>query len=205
MDDFDEHGLPIWGAPERNKRPILEQLERFLSPPSALLLEVGSATGQHAAYFCERLPHVLVQPTDHDPEHLETLARRVELGLWPNLLPPLRLDAGSADWPDVAPSAIFCANVIHIAPLAVAHGLFTGASRLLAPGALLLTYGPYKIAGAHTSESNERFDESLKSRNPEWGVRDLDELAAFAHGVDLELEEKVALPANNFFVVWRRR
>jgi hypothetical protein len=136
-------------------------------------------------------------------EHLETLRRRVAVVGDPRLLPPVTLDV-TAEPPALAPTAIYCANMVHIAPWAACVGLFRVASRLLAPGGLLVTYGPYAVNGAHTAESNERFDHSLRERNAEWGVRDVRELETVAEECGFTLAETHPLPANNLILVWRR-
>ncbi len=200
--------LPEWGAPERNKQPIVAQLSRLFNRPG-LLLEVASGTGQHAAYFAEQLPHLRVQPTDLDPEHLQTLRLRAELfsearGDASRLLPPLQLDASAPEWPIERADYVFCANMVHIAPLTAARGLFAGVGRCLAEGGLLVTYGPYCEDGQHTAESNATFDASLRARNEHWGVRDVSELEEFARAAGLALCEKVALPANNSLLVFVR-
>lgn len=204
-DNRDEHGLPSWPAAERNKQPILEALQSVL-PARGLLLEVASGTGQHAAHFVAGLTDWIIQPSDCDPEHLQTLQRRVALARNERLRPPLALDV--LDLRDVPPAlqptAIYCANMVHIAPFAACVGLFTLADRLLDEGGLLLTYGPYSRHGRHTADSNARFDESLKARNPAWGVRDVDELSAVGRERRLELVETRVLPANNLLLVWRR-
>lgn len=194
--------LPAWPAAERNKQPILDVLQRVL-PHSGLVLELASATGQHAEHFARALPTLTFQTSDHDPEHLTTLARRAEMVGLPNLPPPLRIDVTEASWPIERADAIYNANMIHIAPWAVTLGLFAGAARVLPKGATLITYGPYSFDGQHTSESNARFDESLKERNPEWGVRDVSRLKEVARGSGFQLTEQVAMPANNFTLLWR--
>lgn len=203
-DSIDENGLVVWPAPERNKQPILEQLQRFLGAREGLLLEVASATGQHAVHFVRHLQGWTLQPSDCDPDYLQTLRRRVEHESNARLLPPLELDVTQSVWPVDRVDAIYNANMVHIAPWAVAEGLFRGAGELLATDALLITYGPYQIDGRHTSESNQRFDQSLRERDPEWGVRDLADLNALATRFGLHERERVAMPANNFLVVWEK-
>jgi SAM-dependent methyltransferase len=204
-DELDEHGLPIWGAPERNKGPILEQLVRVLPSPGGTFLEIGSATGQHLAHFAAHLPHYRFLPSDYDPTHLRTLERRrVVLGL-ANVEAPLALDVTESVWPLGEVDVVYSANMVHIAPWEAAVGLFDGAARHLRHGGLLLTYGPYKLAGRHTAESNERFDASLRERNAAWGVRDVDDLSELASARRIELVESTAMPANNFFLVWQKR
>jgi hypothetical protein len=196
--------LVDWAAPERNKDPILSVLRRVL-PARGTVLEVASATGQHVAHFAEALPNLLWQPSDVSDEHLRNLiARREHVGL-PNLLPPIRLDVTELPW-NVGPvHAVYNANMVHIAPFAVTLGLFEGASAVLGAGAPLVTYGPYKLDGRHISDSNAAFDESLRSRNPDFGVRDVGELEEVASKRGFFLEERVEMPANNFTLIWRRK
>ena len=191
-------------AAERNAEPIRQVLARVL-PATGLVLEVASGSGQHAEVMARAFPALTWQPTDLDPAALTSLAERVgELGL-PNLRHPLRLDAADPSWPVPSADAIVCINMVHIAPWSAALGLLAGAGRLLAPGAPLVTYGPYRFGGAFTAPSNEAFDQSLRARDPAWGVRDAGELEAAAAGHGLVLEETVAMPANNHVLVFRRR
>jgi SAM-dependent methyltransferase len=205
MDELDEHGLPIWGAPERNKGPILEQLVRVLPASGGTFLEIGSATGQHLAHFAAHFPNYRFLPSDYDAAHLATLERRRSVLGLSNIDAPLALDVTAPVWPVDVVDVVYSANMVHIAPWSAAIGLFDGAARHLGADGLLLTYGPYKVAGRHTAESNERFDASLRERNPEWGVRDLDDLIELGHARSIELALREAMPANNFFLVWRKR
>ncbi len=195
--------LPTWPAAERNKQPIAEVLTQLL-PTAGLVLEIASATGQHAEHFAREFPHLRWQPTDYDPEHVTTLQQRVQRAALDNLLQPLPLDVTHDDWPVQRADAIYNANMIHISPWEVSVGLFVGAAKLLAAGAPLITYGPYAFDGEHTSESNARFDESLKQRDPRWGVRDVTELQRVAEEQGFELEQQFAMPANNFTLLWRK-
>lgn len=204
-DSVDARGLPVWPAPERNKQPIAQVLEKFLAERSGVFLEVASATGQHLEYFASRFDNFTFVPSDVDPSHLEALRRLVDVTEQPNIAPPVPLDAAAEDWPIEHADVIYNANMIHIARWEVAVGLFRGAGHVLEVGGLLVTYGPYKVAGRHTSESNERFDDSLRGRNAEWGVRDIDDLRALAEARQLELIEQIAMPANNFTLVWEKR
>jgi SAM-dependent methyltransferase len=204
-DQVDALGLPVWPAAERNKGPILEQLERVLAGHAGLFLELGAGTGQHAVHFAHRLTAFQVQPTDWDPEHITTLAARVRRARLENLLAPMRIDISESRWPIESADVLYCANVLHVAPWSAAEALMAGAGRLLPPCAPLITYGPYKRHGRHTAESNEHFDESLRARDPAFGVRDVTELAALAGRHGLELFEQVGMPANNLLLVWRKR
>ncbi len=201
-DPLDEHGLPLWPAAERNKEPIAEVLARVL-PAQGLLLEIASGTGQHAVHFASVLSGWTIQPSDFDAEHLETLRRRVTVAQEPRLLPPIAVDV-TGEAPLVRPTAIYCANMVHIAPWSACIGLFDLADRLLGEDGRLVTYGPYSIHGAHTADSNARFDQSLRERNPEWGVRDVDALEELARERNLRLGETHAMPANNLLLVWHR-
>lgn len=201
-DLVDEHGLPLWPAAERNKRPIVDQLRSVL-PERGLLLEIASGTGQHAEFFTKELPGWTIQPSDCDPEHLETLKRRAAVVRDARLLPPVALDV-TTEPPALEPTAIYCANMVHIAPWAACVGLFEVARRLLRAGGLLVTYGPYSVRGEHTAESNVSFDQSLKERNPEWGVRDVAALEVVAREKGFALIGTHAMPANNLLLVWQR-
>jgi hypothetical protein len=191
-------------AAERNREPIAAVLERVL-PATGLVLEVASGTGQHAEHFARTLPGITWQPTEADDGLLAALAARVQRAALPNLNAPLAFDVHDARPPVEAAAAVFCANMIHIAPWSACPALLAHAGRLLAPGAPLVLYGPFKRGGEHTAPSNAAFDADLRRRNAEWGVRDLDVVAALALESKLALDEAVAMPANNFTVVLRRQ
>lgn len=190
-------------ACERNREPILEVLRSIL-PDRGLVLEIASGTGMHAAWFAPRLPHLEWQPSDADEEALASIEawRRAEPS--ENLRPPVRLDVTLDVWPLREADAIFNANMIHISPFRCTLGLLRGAARLLNAGAPLVLYGPYKIGGAHTAPSNERFDASLRERDPSWGVRDLEAVREVAADHGFGFEDLVAMPANNHCVVFRK-
>jgi hypothetical protein len=190
-------------AAERNRQPILDVLRRVL-PPAGLVLEVASGTGQHAIFFSEYLPDLQWQPTDASSEALQSIGAWVDETARENLLPPLELDVRSPQWPVTKAEALVCINMIHISPWEATEGLFQGASKLLTGGAPLVTYGPYRLHGEHTAPSNEAFDQSLRSRNARWGVRDIDELSELAGQTGFALQERVGMPANNMTLVWTR-
>lgn len=192
----------VWPAPERNRAPILAVLTRLL-PSNANVLEIASGSGQHAHAFASAMPTWTWQPTDLDEENLRSIRAWQSEGP-ANMLPPLRLDV-CAPWPVKQADAILCANMIHISPIEASEGLMRGAGELLVPGAPLITYGPYKVAGKHTAESNARFDDSLRTRNPDWGLRGIEELEAMALQEGLVLEERMTMPANNFMLVFRAK
>lgn len=189
-------------ATDRNREPIREVLAREL-PQRGTVLEIASGSGEHAVAFARAFPAVTWQPSDPDERALASIAAwRAEAAL-PNLAAPVRLDVTSA-WPIAHADAIVCINMVHIAPWEAALALFAGAGRLLAAGALLFLYGPYRFGGVFTAPSNEAFDASLRARDPRWGVRDVDDLRAAAAGQGFDLRDTVALPANNHALVFRR-
>lgn len=187
----------------RNREPILAVLRRVL-PPKGLVLEVASGSGEHAAYFAAELPALDWQPTDPDPQALASAAAHRAAAPLPNLLPPLALDVTAARWPVDRADVIICCNMIHITPWAACEGLIAGAARTLADSGLLYLYGPYKIGGEHTAPSNHAFDLDLRARNPQWGIRDLDDVTALAERHGFKPAETVSMPANNLSVIFRR-
>jgi SAM-dependent methyltransferase len=191
-------------AAARNREPILRVLRDWL-PPSALVLEIGSGTGEHAVWFSHALQALTWQPTDLDPGALESIAAWREKAGPANLLPPLPLDASAETWPVARADVVVAINIVHIAPWTTAQGLIAGAARVLAPGGLLFLYGPFREGGVHTAASNAAFDADLRARNPSWGVRDLEEITEFASLHGFEAPKKIAMPANNLSVLFRRR
>lgn len=190
-------------AAERNAAPILAALQRLL-PPHGLLLEVASGTGQHAALCSAGLTGWTWLPSDADPAALPSI-RGWCAGL-PRVLPPLPLDVLQPHWPGVPAQldAIFCANMIHIAPWACCAGLFDGAARHLALQGLLVTYGPHLEDEVATSAGNVAFDADLRVRNGAWGLRRREDVEQVAARAGLVLQERVAMPANNLLLAWRR-
>ena len=192
-------------AADSNKQPILDALCRVL-PERGRALEIASGTGQHVAWFAAGLPDWTWQPTDAQPGALNSIAQRVaQLGL-SNVRAPLQLDVMAAQWlPDDARfDAVFCANMLHIAPWATCAALMRGSARYLAPGGVLITYGPYLEDGVPTSPGNQAFDQSLREQNPDWGIRRREDVEREAARAGLRLSARHALPANNLLLVWTR-
>jgi SAM-dependent methyltransferase len=187
----------------RNAAPIADVL-REVMPSRGLVLEIASGTGEHILHFAGEFPRLLWQPSDSEPAALRSIeAWRAESGLF-NLLPPVSLDVRAADWPVPEADALLCINMIHISPWTATIGLLRGAGRLLGPGAPLYLYGPYRQADVETAPSNEAFDASLKARDPDWGLRDLEEVSAEAGKNGLRLERILAMPANNISAIFRK-
>ncbi|WP_245675793.1 DUF938 domain-containing protein [Halofilum ochraceum] len=196
--------LPHSPAAERNAAPIIEQLRRLL-PSRGRVLEIASGTGQHAVQFAQALGGVEWQPSDTDPRALQAVRIRAERAALPNLLPPVELDVEASAWPLAHAEAIVCVNLLHVSPWSATEGLLAGARRCLPAGGILVVYGPFRFSGEHIAESNARFDADLRAREPSWGIRDVDEVAATASGHGLDHDETIALPANNHLLVFRRR
>lgn len=200
MTDAPPDGARTAPSTARNREPILDVLRPRL-PAGARVLEVASGAGEHACFMAAALPQVAWQPSDRDPEALASIAAwRAAAGL-ANLAAPQRLDAADlATWPAGPFEAVVCINMIHIAPWAAAEGLMAGAGPVLAPAGQLFLYGPFLEAGVETVPSNVAFDESLKARDPAWGLRDLAVVTALAADHGLSFVERVAMPANNLVV-----
>ena len=191
-------------ATSRNRAPILEVLRRHL-PARGLVLEVASGTGEHITHFASVFPDLIFQPSDPDA------ASRASIDAWTatlgarNIRPALSLDAASECWPLRSADVLLCINMIHIAPWEACVGLIRGAGCVLPEGGMLFLYGPFRRDGRHTAPSNAAFDRDLRTRDPAWGVRDIEAVAALAglHGFAAPLIE--AMPANNVSVIFRRR
>jgi Protein of unknown function (DUF938) len=188
----------------RNREPIAEVLGEWL-PTRGLVLEIASGTGEHAVFFAERFPQLQWQPSDVHPSALSSIAAWRETTGLTNLRAPLVIDAGSAEWPIDQADAVLSINMVHISPWASALGLLDAAARLLSLGAPLILYGPWLKDDIATVPSNLAFDADLKRRDPEWGLRRVEEFAAAAEEVGLLLKATRAMPANNLMLLFRRR
>ena len=190
-------------ASARNGAVILEVLRDVL-PPGGEVLEVASGSGEHAVRFAAALQNLRWQPSDPDRRALGSIAAHACAAGLPNLLAPIELDTRAPAWPLSHADAIVCINMLHIAPWSATEGLMAGSGRLLPGGGILYLYGPFRIGGTHTAESNARFDEDLQARDPDWGVRDLEAVVAAAAKHGLHLVSKIDMPANNLSVVVRK-
>jgi SAM-dependent methyltransferase len=218
--EFGKDGSPVEpdgrldaAAFHRNHQPIWEVLQAFLDEKSGDVVEAGSGTGQHVVDFAGRSPRIVWWPSDLNDQHLKSIRAWRAHAQLPNVREPMRIDLTDPDWCSAMHDgngpgkllAVFCANVIHIAPWGVAQGLFAGASQYLRPDGRLFVYGPFKRGGRHTATSNALFDTSLRAANPEWGVRDLEDLERLAEAAGLALVDVAEMPANNLILVFARR
>jgi hypothetical protein len=218
--EFGKDGRPVEpdgrldaAAFHRNHEPIWAVLQTFLAGKSGDVLEAGSGTGQHVVHFAKHTPGIIWWPSDLNERHLKSIEAWRAHSALPNIRPPQRIDLSDPAWSSAmhdggGPAellAVFCANVIHIAPWPVTEGLFAGAGRYLRADGRLILYGPFKREGKHTAMSNAVFDTSLREQDAEWGVRDIADLEKLADGVGLALVETVPMPANNLVLVFRRR
>ncbi|HYC74594.1 DUF938 domain-containing protein [Brevundimonas sp.] len=191
-------------AAARNREPILQVLKAHL-PARGRVLEIAAGSGEHAVAFASALPGLEWTPSDPSAEARTSIAAWAGVAGLPNLRPPLALDMlDEASWPKGPFNAVVCINMIHISPWAATEGLMKLAGRVLPVGGLLATYGPYLEAEVPLAPSNAAFDGSLRARNPDWGLRDRDEVAAAAKAEGLALTRRVGMPANNLMLLFRR-
>ncbi len=186
---------------ERNKDPILKILKHGFNN-SNLVLEIGSGTGQHAVYFGKHLAHLNWQPTDLN-ENLASIKERIEIEATDNVKPPIELDVSKYPWPILDVDAVFTANTFHIMSWELVENFFVGLGEVLNRSGALCVYGPFKYRGKYTSESNEKFDGFLKSRDPQSGIRDFEAVNKLAIEQGLRLLEDHQMPANNQCIVWK--
>ncbi len=202
---FDDTGEAKRFAPAtlRNRDAIAEVLTRIL-PAQGTVLEIASGTGEHLVSFAARFPYLDWRPSDYDEAGLASIAAWSAEAALPNILPPVQIDAAAPDWPIAHADSILCVNMVHISPWPATLGLLSGAVRVLPPGGALFLYGPYRRAGLPTATSNEDFDASLKARNPDWGLRQVEDVVERAKAAGLRFDQLVEMPANNLSLVFRR-
>lgn len=187
----------------RNRDAILDVLRGVL-PASGLVLEIASGSGEHIVHFARAFPGLTFQPSDPEDAALQSIKAWTQDSGLANVRRPVMLDATSDRWPVTTADAALCINMIHIAPWRATEGLFHGAAKLLPGSAPLYLYGPYRRADVVTAPSNEAFDASLKARNEEWGLRDLETVADLARLAGFSAPVITEMPANNLSVVFRR-
>ena len=208
---------PFSQASENNKAPILSVLKNLFPGPTEIL-EIGSGTGQHAAHFCQRLPHVQWQPSDL-AIHLDGIRLWREEANLNNFKPPVELDATSRQWPIESTDCIYTANTCHIMGWKEVQLFLARAGAVIRSQGYLCIYGPFNYPKTqnpnligddgnekcdYTSESNARFDQWLKQRDPKSGIRDITAMNFQARKAGLVPFQDNEMPANNRLVVWQR-
>lgn len=194
--------IPYSASAERNRQPILDQLQRLL-PKQGTVLEIGSGTGQHAVFFSHNLPQLLWQPSDRFV-NLPALEACFSTHGNERILPPLKLDVVSDPWPGCSYAAVYSANTAHIMPWEVVVAMFAGVAAHLLPDAKFFLYGPFNIDNQFTSEGNEQFDARLRAEDSRQGLRDMAVIEALANLHQMQLEKQIAMPANNFILIFKK-
>jgi SAM-dependent methyltransferase len=187
----------------RNRDAILRVLKLTL-PENGLVLEIASGSGEHAAYFAPRLEGLTWQPSAPSSESRASISSWAEEIQGGDLLTPVELDVLVEPWPVLKADAIVCINMVHISPWEVTKSLMAGAGRTLRTGGILYLYGPYKVKGEHTSLSNQAFHESLKSRDRQWGIRDLADVISEAKTQGLMHTQSIQMPTNNQSIIFKQ-
>ena len=190
-------------ATARNRDFILDVLRDVL-PTTGVILEIASGSGEHVVHFARNLLSLVFQPSDPEPDALLSVAAWVKAAQVTNVRAPIVLDASQPPWPIASADGIICINMVHISPWDASVGLIRGAAAILPPGSPLYLYGPYKRKGFATAPSNEAFDRNLRDRNPIWGLRDLEAIAAIAQSAGFSIPDITEMPANNLSIVFRR-
>ena len=188
----------------RNRDAIADVLRHHL-PATGNVLEIASGSGEHIVHFAQAFPHLVWQPSDCEAAALASIAAWAAQAGASNVLAPLAIDAGQPDWPIDRADAIICINMVHISPWDATLGLFKGCAQALAGEAPIILYGPYLEQGVETAASNLAFDESLKARNPAWGLRHLDDMDRVATDHGFARTSRYEMPANNLTLVYRKR
>jgi hypothetical protein len=202
--NFSPDKRPVSLSAERNKGPIADLLKRIL-PDRGTVLEISSGTVQHVVQFARMMPHLTWQPSERDEVSLGWIKQWMAAEALENILPPVRLDVTELPWQAGPAAAVVCLNMIHIAPWSAAEGLICGAETALDQGGILFLYGPYLRSNVQTSPSNMAFDSELRSRNPEWGLRNVEDVTRCAGFHGFGQPEIHEMPANNLSVIFRRQ
>jgi len=186
-----------------NREPILAVLEPRLRDRRELL-EIGSGTGQHAVYFAPLLPGLVWQTSDMASQH-DGIKAWIEDAATANIRRPLKLDVLTDAWPEQRYDAAFSANTAHIMSEPAVQAMFSGVGQVLEDNGIFLLYGPFNYHGRFTAPSNASFDQWLRQRDPQMGIRDIDWLRELADEAAMDLGEDLEMPVNNRILVWRRR
>lgn len=214
--DFGSGGAPaeadgrLHGAAfGRNHRPIWDAIGPWLALQSGDVLELASGTGQHCTTYAQHTPHLTWWPSDINDAHLRSIRAWRDFAGTENVRDPQSIDLAGANWTARGPkpgtlTAMLAINLTHISPWPVSENLMAGAGRLLRRGGRLFVYGPFMRERAHTAPGNASFDASLRAENPDWGVRDIADLARPGERAGVPLTEAVPMPANNFTLIFEK-
>lgn len=207
MEHFSDDARLFFPATQRNVHAIGDVLADAL-PARGLILELASGSGEHGVAFQQRFPRVTWQCSDQDPDHCLSISAWIAHTELTSAMPqPLALDVCAPDWVHdlpTAPAMVVAVNLLHISPWECTQALMHGSARHLSPGGRLLIYGPFRVEGEHVSESNQNFDDSLRERNPSWGVRDQEAVIAEAQRAGLSLQDIRLMPSNNRIILFER-
>ena len=193
-----------FSASAARNRGVIHDVLRTVLPSTGTVLEVASGTGEHVVHFAANSPDLVFQPSDPSPDALTSIAAWIADSGVENVEPPLFLDVVKDEWPVQNIAAVYCCNMIHIAPWEACVGLVSGAARLLAPGAALFFYGPFFRSGVEPASGNVGFDQDLRHRNRAWGIRHLDDVATLAKTAGFNTPIITEMPANNLCVTFYR-
>ncbi len=207
MERFSDDARLFFPATQRNVHAIGDLLADAL-PADGLILELASGSGEHGVAFQQRFPRITWQCSDQDPDHCLSISAWIAHTELTSAMPqPLALDVCAPDWVHdlpTAPAMVVAVNLLHISPWECTQALMDGSARHLSPGGRLLIYGPFRVEGEHVSESNQNFDDSLRERNPSWGVRDQEAVIAEAQRAGLSLQDIRLMPSNNRIILFER-
>ena len=207
MERFSDDARLFFPATQRNVHAIGDVLADAL-PADGLILELASGSGEHGVAFQQRFPRITWQCSDQDPDHCLSISAWIAHTELTSAMPqPLALDVCAPDWVHdlpTAPAMVVAVNLLHISPWECTQALMYGSARHLSPGGRLLIYGPFRVEGEHVSESNQNFDDSLRERNPSWGVRDQEAVIAEAQRAGLSLQDIHLMPSNNRIILFER-
>jgi hypothetical protein len=200
-----EEDLRLHAPAALRNRDLIAAILKERLPPSGLVLEIASGTGEHCVRFGELLPNHVFQPSDLSRQARTSIDAWIASSGLTNVRPALNIDASLPDWPVAEAAAVICINMIHISPWPATKGLFFKAAKILAAGGILYVYGPFMRDGAHTSEGNAAFDADLREQNSDWGIRSIEALGELAASNGLSAPDIIPMPSNNFSLIFKRQ
>ncbi len=207
---IDPHPLSpyVAWAGNRNRDPILNVFKEIF-PKSGSVLELASGAGNHVNHFAPHFPNLTFQPSDYDVEVFDTIKKKRADASNKNIVDPIKIDLTDPDtWPRASEQlydAIFVVNLFQVAPVSICDGIAQVADRVLSEEGFVAIYGPFKVDGTYTTESNAAFDqEILAPKIAEWGLKDVRDLQRAAEAHKIALKKIIDMPANNFILLFGR-